>query len=40
VNKDNVITFEPKKEPISDSEFEMFVEALTGSYNGGRINLE
>jgi hypothetical protein len=40
VNEDKVIKFEPRKEPISDAEFEMFLEALMGPYYGGRINLE
>ena len=38
--KDNIIAFEPKKESISDEEFEMFVQALMGPYVGGRVNLE
>jgi len=40
MSNEKVIKFEPRKEPISDAEFEMFVNALMGSYNGGNINLE
>jgi hypothetical protein len=39
-NMDNVIKFEPKKEPISDEEFDMFVRALLGPYKGSPINFE
>jgi hypothetical protein len=39
-NMDNVIQFEPKKEPISDAEFEMFVNALLGPYKGSPVNVE
>ena len=37
---DNVIQLEPKKEPISDAEFDMFVKALLGPYKGSPINVE
>jgi hypothetical protein len=39
-NMDNVIQFEPKKEPISDAEFDMFVKALLGPYKGSPLTLE
>ena len=40
MSNEKVIKFEPRKESISDLEFEIFMHALTGPYNGGRINLE
>ena len=37
---DNIIQFEPRKEPISDDEFDMFVKALMGPYKGSPVNTE